>query len=78
MAQLVSESSVFVFSLALGNVVHPMTGSLLHSLNSLAAHIGGLFIMSGIEKTTRVSTMSLAVSRMSRQLQAKQYDTILR
>lgn len=77
-AQLVSASSMLVFPLALGNIVDAVSGSLPADLNSLVALMGGVFVVSGAATSSRVIAMSLAGSRISRQLRVKLYEAIMR
>lgn len=77
-AQLVSATSIMVFPMALGNIVDAVTGSLATNLDSLVMLMGGVFTISGIATATRVSTMSLAGSRISRQLRVNLYQAMLK
>ncbi|PXF49842.1 ATP-binding cassette sub-family B member 10, mitochondrial [Gracilariopsis chorda] len=77
-AQLVSASSIMLFPLALGKVVDTVTGTGPTDLNSLVLIMGGVFSVSAIASATRVAAMSLAGSRISRQLRVSLFHSILR
>lgn len=67
-----------LFPLALGKVVDTVTGTGPTDLNSLVLIMGGVFGVSAIASATRVAAMSLAGSRISRQLRVSLFHSILR
>lgn len=77
-AQLVSASSIMVFPLALGKVVDAVSGSGATDLDTLVGLMGAVFAVSAAASATRVGAMSLAGSRISRQLRVSLFNAILR
>ncbi|KAI0561015.1 ABC transporter type 1 [Gracilaria domingensis] len=77
-AQLVSASSMMLFPFALGRVVDAVTGTGPTDLDTLVLAMGGVFTVSAIASATRVAAMSLAGSRISRQLRVSLFHSILR
>lgn len=77
-AQLISASSIMLFPLALGQVVDTVTATSSMDLDALVAIMAGVFGVSAVASATRVSTMSLAGSRISRTLRTSLFHAILR
>lgn len=77
-AQLISASSIMVFPLALGKIVDAVTGTVSTDLNILVGVMGVVFLSSSIASGARVAAMSLAGSRISRNLRVSLFHAILR
>eukprot|EP00737_Agarophyton_chilense_P001265 gb/GEZJ01001418.1/.p1 GENE.gb/GEZJ01001418.1/~~gb/GEZJ01001418.1/.p1 ORF type:complete len:689 (+),score=69.92 gb/GEZJ01001418.1/:1559-3625(+) len=77
-AQLISASSMMLFPFALGRVVDAVTGTGSTDLDVLVLAMGGVFTVSALASATRVAAMSLAGSRISRQLRISLFHSILR
>lgn len=78
LAQLLSASSLMIFPLALGRVVDAVTAAPGTDLDTLVLAMGSVFAVSALASSIRVSTMSLAGSRISRSLRTALFHSILR
>lgn len=78
--QVVSSGSQMLFPLALGRIVDAVQNPLGATLNldTLVLGMGAIFTVGSLATGLRVSTLSVAGSRISRELRKKLFESILR